>query len=201
LTNPNVAIFNLHWAFWGAFGLTRMFLRLRDRKAVGATEASPAPQHEASAPYSRALLIFHGLAFAVMYIGMGYAANSGFVPTWFPGQRIVGSLVIGLGAALVSWALFSFRSWRFRAAVDRDHQLATAGPFQIIRHPIYMGLNLLALGTAFWMPTLIVWAGFVLMTIGSDLRARAEEAVLTRAFGSSYLDYCARTSRFVPGIY
>ena len=103
--------------------------------------------------------------------------------------------------SLVAWALVSFRSWRFRAAVDQDHHLATAGPFRIIRHPIYLGLNLLALGTAFWMPTPIVWAGFVLMTIGSDLRARAEENLLALTFGAAYRDYCARTNRFVPGIY
>lgn len=64
-----------------------------------------------------------------------------------------------------------------------------------------MGLNLLALGTALWVPTAIVWAAFVLMTIGSDLRARAEETLLERAFDPSYREYCARTRRFLPGIY
>jgi len=64
-----------------------------------------------------------------------------------------------------------------------------------------MGLNLLALGTALWVPTAIVWAAFVLMAIGSDLRARAEEPLLRQAFDSAYREYCARTRRFVPGIY
>ncbi|PYS62226.1 MAG: hypothetical protein DMF74_14030 [Acidobacteria bacterium] len=112
-----------------------------------------------------------------------------------------GSLVIAGGAALVVSALVYFRSWRFRATVDKSHQLATGGPFRILRHPIYMGLNLLALGSALWMPTAIVWAAFVLMAIGSDLRARAEETVLKQAFGPSYREYCVRTRRFIPGIY
>ena len=64
-----------------------------------------------------------------------------------------------------------------------------------------MGLNLLALGSALWVPTTIVWAAFVLMAIGSDLRARAEETILNQAFGPSYREYCARTRRFIPGIY
>jgi len=46
-----------------------------------------------------------------------------------------------------------------------------------------------------------VWAAFVLMAIGSDLRARAEETLLRQAFDPSYREYCARTRRFVPGIY
>jgi len=64
-----------------------------------------------------------------------------------------------------------------------------------------MGLNLLALGTALWIPTFLMWVAFVLMMIGSDLRARAEEALLLQAYGSLYRDYRARTKRFLQGIY
>jgi protein-S-isoprenylcysteine O-methyltransferase Ste14 len=137
----------------------------------------------------------------MMYIGIGIAVIPHRVPAWFSGQRIVGSLIIGGGAALVVSALIYFRSWRFRAAVDSRHQLATGGPFRLLRHPIYMGLNLLALGSAIWVPTAIVWIAFLLMVLGSDLRARAEETLLLRVFGASYREYCARTGRFVPGIY
>ena len=201
MSSPNFAIFTVHWAFWGAFGLTRVMLRLRDRRDSGAADTAPISQKENTAPFSRTLIAFHGLAFAVMYFGIANAVIPGRVPSWFPGQRVAGSLVIAGGAALVVSALVSFRSWRFRATLDKSHQLATGGPFRILRHPIYMGLNLLALGTALWVPTAIVWAGFVLMAIGSDLRARAEEALLARAFGPSYREYCARTRRFVPGLY
>jgi protein-S-isoprenylcysteine O-methyltransferase Ste14 len=64
-----------------------------------------------------------------------------------------------------------------------------------------MGLNLLALGSALWVPTAFVWGAFVLMAVGSDLRARAEETLLRQAFEPSYGEYCAHTRRFVPGIY
>jgi protein-S-isoprenylcysteine O-methyltransferase Ste14 len=64
-----------------------------------------------------------------------------------------------------------------------------------------MGMNLLALGTAIWAPTVLVWAGFVLIAIGSDLRARSEEPLLHEAFGQAYTDYCSRTKRFLPGVY
>jgi protein-S-isoprenylcysteine O-methyltransferase Ste14 len=39
------------------------------------------------------------------------------------------------------------------------------------------------------------------MVLGSDLRGRAEEKLLARAFGDSYSSYRARTRRFVPNIY
>ncbi len=195
------AIYFVHWAFWGAFGLTRIILQRRDRNEGRAADTAPGLQKENAAPYSRSLLAFHALAFGFMYFGIGYAVIPDRVPEWFAGQRALGTLVIAAGAALVVWALVYFRSWRFRAALDKSHELSTGGPFRILRHPIYMGLNLLALGTALWVPTPLVWAGFVLMAIGSDLRARAEETILQQAFGDSYREYCGHTRRFVPGIY
>jgi protein-S-isoprenylcysteine O-methyltransferase Ste14 len=62
-------------------------------------------------------------------------------------------------------------------------------------------MNLLALGTAVWLPTILTWSAVVLMVIGSDLRGRAEEGVLRAAFGDQYREYCSRTKRFLPGIY
>lgn len=192
----DLLLYAVHAAFWACFGITRAFVR--DKSAPAAV---PTAAKEQTAPYSRALLASHMLAFGTMYFGLGQTVIPGRVPAWFPGQRIAGTLVIALGAALMSGSLVYFRSWRFRAKLDEGHQLATGGPFHLLRHPIYMGLNLLALGTAIWVPTAIVWAGFVLMIIGSDLRGRAEEKLLAQTFGDAYRDYCSRTQRFLPKIY
>jgi protein-S-isoprenylcysteine O-methyltransferase Ste14 len=201
MANIDFVIYTMHSLFWLAFVVTRAIFRRRDRNEGGAVEPQPVSPQETAAPFSRALVAFHALVFAMMYVGIGIAVIPHRVPAWFTGQQIVGSVVIAGGAALVVSALIYFRSWRFRAAVDTHHQLATGGPFRLLRHPIYMGLNLLALGSAIWVPTAIVWAAFVLMAIGSDLRARAEETLLTEVFGSSYREYTARTRRFIPGIY
>ena len=123
------------------------------------------------------------------------------VPFWFAGQRIVGTLVIVIGAALVAGAVLHFRSWRFRAALREGHQLATGGLFSLLRHPIYMGLDLFALGSAIWVPSILVWISVVLLCIGSDLRGRAEERLLDETFGAAYREYYGRVRRFIPGIY
>jgi len=201
MSNADFAIYTVHGMFWGAFGLTRLILRRRDRKDDSVADTAPSSTQETAAPFSRVLVAFHAFAFGVMYIGVALAVVPNRVPVWFTNQRAIGAVIIAAAAALVVWALVSFRSWRFRAAVDSRHQLATGGPFKLMRHPIYMGLNLLALGSAIWVPTVIMWSAFVLMAIGSDLRARAEETLLTKAFGNAYREYFARTRRFVPGIY
>lgn len=201
MANIDFFIYTVHAGFWLAFVVTRVTLHRLGRSKDSTTESGGDSPKETAAPFSRALVAFHALVFAMMYVGIGIAVIPHRVPAWFTGQRIIGSVVIAGGAALVVSALIYFRSWRFRAAVDTHHQLATGGPFRLLRHPIYMGLNLLALGSAIWVPTPVVWAAFVLMAIGSDLRARAEEALLMQVFGSTYREYTARTRRFVPGIY
>jgi protein-S-isoprenylcysteine O-methyltransferase Ste14 len=194
-------IYIVHAAFWSAFGVTLVVLRLLGGKSDSAPDPASLAKDGKTAPYSRALLVFHMVAFFTMYFGVGRAVFTSRVPAWFPGQRLVSCVVIASGAALANWALIFFRSWRFRAKLDSGHELATGGPFRFLRNPIYMGLNLLAFGTAIWIPTAVVWTGFGLMVIGSDLRGRAEETILDKAFGAAYRDYCSRTRRFLPGIY
>jgi len=205
MPNPDLQIYGVHGMFWTSFGVTLLILRViygRDREAA-APEARTAPTTEAThtARHSRALLAFHSIAFAVMYFGIALAVFGRRVPVSFDGQRGLGTLVIAIGAALMVFTMIHFRSWRFRATLDRGHQLATGGTFRLLRHPIYMSLNLLALGSAIWIPSVPLWISVVLMAVGSDLRGRAEERILEDAFGETYRAYCRGTSRFVPYVY
>jgi protein-S-isoprenylcysteine O-methyltransferase Ste14 len=197
MSNWDFAIYPVHGAFWAAFGITQHFVGA-GRAAATAAPAAAAPT---TAKFSRAVLAVNFVAFGVMYMGIGSAVFSHRVAAWFPGQRIAGTLVMAAGAWVMCWSLLYFRSWRFRATLDAGHELATGGPYALVRHPIYAGLNLLALGSAIWIPSLLTWIAVLLMFIGSDLRGRAEEAVLTEAFGDRYREYRAKTKKFLPGIY
>ncbi|GAB3257704.1 methyltransferase family protein [Chitinimonas naiadis] len=192
------SLFLLHIGFWASFGITRAVLKQGD---TATSTAAPTNTEPRTAPYSRWLVVLHSIAFTLMYWGTNSAVLGGHVPGWFAGQRLVGAIIIGLGAALASWSLLHFRSWRFRAQLDTGHELATDGPFRLFRHPIYMALNLLALGSAIWVPNPGCWLGFIAMVLGSDLRARSEETLLRQAFGPVYDAYCTRTQRFIPGLY
>ena len=191
----------MHAAFWGALVIARLAARSQDSRKQGGHVDEPGASTLDSAAHSGVLVAGHGLAFAILYAGSGIAVFGKHSVALFPSQPIAALAVIGCGAALCCWALLYLRSWRFRAAVTVGHELATGGPFQFLRHPIYMGLNLLALGSALWIPTPIVWLSFVLVCIGGDLRARSEESLLVRTYGLVYNSYCARARRFVPGVY
>jgi protein-S-isoprenylcysteine O-methyltransferase Ste14 len=195
--NRDLAIYAAHLVFWGSFGVTRSL----SRGSSPASTPAPVTAEARTAPHSRGLLMLHMAAFGVMYFGLGNAVFPRRVPEWFAGQRLVGAALIALGMLIAVSTVMVFRSWRFRAQLDAGHELATSGPFRYMRHPIYMGLNLLALGSAVWVPTPTLWVAVLLMIAGSDLRGRAEEKLLLEGFGATYRDYCARTRRFIPGIY
>lgn len=194
----DLAIYAAHGAFWTVFGIANA---VAWRRGAGDHGPAPAALGERTAPRSRALVAFHAVAFAVMYFGIGTVVFGRRAPAAFRGHVAVGLLIIGLGAGIIGWARIYFSSWRFRAKLDAGHRLATGGPYALVRHPIYLGLDLLALGSAVWMPTVVLWLAVVLMVIGSDLRSRTEERLLTEGFGAAYDDYRRRTWRFVPFVY
>ncbi len=201
MKNPDLLLCAIHLALWIWFGVTWMFVRGRDAAPDAAVAGPIATTREYAAPFSGLVLGFHLFGFAIVYLGIADAVFLRHVHAWIVGQRAVGAFTIAIGAALIFWTVASFRSWRFQAKLDRGHELATDGAFRLLRHPIYAGVNVIALGSAIWVSTSLSWCAFVLVTLGSDLRARTEEALLRRAFGSRYTEYSRRTKRFIPGIY
>jgi len=153
------------------------------------------------APQANLLIGLHMVAFALMYTGVERAVFRVGMPAALPFVKALGALLILIGGAVMCWARLAFASWRFRAQLDAGHQLATSGPFRLVRHPMYAGLDLLALGTALWVPTALAWLGAGLMAGAGELRARAEEVLLERAFGETYRNYRHQTKRFIPGVY
>jgi protein-S-isoprenylcysteine O-methyltransferase Ste14 len=194
-------LYGLHALYWLSFAGARRVGRSMQARVDPAAEPAAAAEAPVAAKHARLLVMFHGIGFLLMYFSIQASVVFGHVDEWFGAQRVVGGAIILAAAALAAWAVVSFASWRLQAKLDAGHQLATGGAFRYLRHPIYMSFNLLALGSAVWAPSAMGWAAIVLMAIGGDLRARAEEPLLTAAFGTAYAAYSARTRRFIPGLY
>jgi protein-S-isoprenylcysteine O-methyltransferase Ste14 len=90
-------------------------------------------------------------------------------------------------------------AWSLVPDADQGTGLVTTGPYRLVRHPIYLGLSLLATGQALafgaWPALLIVLAG-VIPTFA--WRARAEDKLLSRTFGERYAVYRQRTRMIIP---
>jgi protein-S-isoprenylcysteine O-methyltransferase Ste14 len=153
------------------------------------------------ARHPRAILLLHGAALVLLYMGLILAFGERKIARTITPHGGIGALVI-LGAnALMAWSLMALQSWRLSPKVEVGDQLCTTGPYGVVRHPIYLAVDLLGLGSAIWVPTpLVIW-GALLLVIGGDFRSRTEEKVLLQAFGDRYRDYMRRVRRTLPGIY
>jgi len=117
------------------------------------------------------------------------------------------SLVAVIAAAgsvwLVMMALKTLgKEWSLTARLVEGHQLATAGPYAYVRHPIYTGMlgMLLATGLAvsYW-PALIL--ALIVFFVGTAIRIRSEEKLLRGAFGEQFETYARRVPAILPGLY
>jgi len=112
----------------------------------------------------------------------------------------LGSLLAVAGAALVLRARAELGSaWSFVPKADRETGLVTTGPYHLVRHPIYLGIILLAVGEALAFSS---WPAFFIVLSGMvptfAWRACAEEKLLSRTFGERYEVYRQRTKMIIP---
>ncbi len=120
------------------------------------------------------------------------------------GSLILGSLLYISGLLLLLWARLTlgrmyFVSTSFGAQLYSDHYLVKSGPFALVRHPMYAGLILAALGSLLLYRTwtslaYTVFAPFVFF------RARREELALGEEFKEEWRAYCRDVPAFLPRI-
>ncbi|MHC5037567.1 MAG: methyltransferase [Planctomycetota bacterium] len=115
-------------------------------------------------------------------------------PSW--GWRAAFYALLLLGAILRVWCT-GFRTWAYRSSGERH--LMTAGPYGVVRHPIYMANFLLAvplfLVVNVWPLTVafVLWFAFTHLAIV----AREDEILETR-YGTEWRTYASVVRRFLP---
>jgi protein-S-isoprenylcysteine O-methyltransferase Ste14 len=134
-----------------------------------------------------------------LYIFSAFQALAAAILLWkvltlgtpWTAQRIVGTILAGVGLCLVGLARFQLgESFAVRA---RAHKLVTHGLYSKIRNPVYVFgvVTFAGVIVIFQMPPL--WLLLVALIIFQTIRARRESAVLEAAFGDEYREYRSRT--------
>jgi protein-S-isoprenylcysteine O-methyltransferase Ste14 len=109
---------------------------------------------------------------------------------------------IGLGMAAIPLFVWVFRSLGRNVTdtvvVRREHNLVQYGPYQWVRHPMYLTFAAyflaLSLATASWFFATLGVLALVLIA----RRTPIEEANLIARYGDQYRDYMRSTGRFLP---
>lgn len=90
------------------------------------------------------------------------------------------------------------KSWHVLYYAQRCHQIATTGPYRLVRHPQYIGFIAIMFGFLLQWPTLLTLAMFPVLVAMYVRLAISEERDSEDAFGQAWRDYAAATPRFVP---
>lgn len=108
--------------------------------------------------------------------------------------HIVSYILIGYGFILLA------NSWQVLYKAQRDHTLATTGPYARIRHPQYIGFIFVMLGFLFQWPTLLTVLMFPVLVFMYTRLAYGEEREMKKEFGESYTKYTEKVPAFIPSL-
>ncbi|MBW4681482.1 MAG: isoprenylcysteine carboxylmethyltransferase family protein [Microcoleus vaginatus WJT46-NPBG5] len=81
-----------------------------------------------------------------------------------------------------------------------DGQLVQTGIYRLVRHPLYSGLILAALGWAIWQQSLSHLAGGAILLAFLNAKASREEAWLSQKY-PDYPNYQKQVKKLIPWLY
>jgi protein-S-isoprenylcysteine O-methyltransferase Ste14 len=167
---------------------------------LGVSGRHRAPRTRArQADGGRAPVVANFAAFALFFPSLLIFSSGSEARMALP-LALSGCLLALTGAAVVLRSRAELGpAWSFLPKAGERTSLVTTGPYRLVRHPIYLGLVLLATGQALafgsW-PALMIVLGGIVPTFA--WRARVEENLLDRTFGERYAVYRQRTRMFIP---
>lgn len=150
-----------------------------------------------------------GLASALL----GLAILPGFyVATGIPAtaDHPASAWSVALGTIIFCAALWIFRishkelgrNWSITLEIRERHELVSAGPYALVRHPMYTSFLLMGLGQVFLLPNWVAGiSGLIGFAVLFLLRVDKEERMMLESFGSQYRAYMEKTKRIVPYLY
>lgn len=124
-----------------------------------------------------------------------------FGPEWDFGAPLMWAMaaLVLTGGAFAWWARIHLGAyWSGTVTRKEGHRIIDTGPYALVRHPIYTGLILAGIATAFARGHFASVFGAGLMALGFWMKARLEENFLSVDLGAEYAAYRKRVPMLVP---
>ena len=103
------------------------------------------------------------------------------------------------GLAICIWARFTLgRNWSGVVTLKGGHELITAGPYALVRHPIYTGLLIMIVGTVIVLGHVAGIIALPLVFVSLWIKLRYEEELMLQKFPDEYAAYQRRVKRLIP---
>ena len=120
----------------------------------------------------------------------------------FPGvSRIVGGVLMIAGGTLLFTALFRLGRGLTPLPYPRENAaLVETGPYALVRHPMYGGGFVLALGWALLVQGWLTLGYVVVLFVFLDFKSRREDGWLEERY-PTYEEYQRRVRKLIPFVY
>jgi protein-S-isoprenylcysteine O-methyltransferase Ste14 len=138
-----------------------------------------------------------------MLVVAGLDVRNGWSPLLPTGVQIAALALMALGHLLIVWAtrVNKFFARFVRIQKERGHTVVTDGPYQIVRHPGYVGTLISFLATPVALGALWTFVASGLLALGVVIRTALEDRALIQEL-PGYAEYATRVRyRLLPGIW
>jgi protein-S-isoprenylcysteine O-methyltransferase Ste14 len=174
----------LWWIFWEVYARFAIRAKSRESALLRLSHVLPAT--------IGFLLIYH---FIFSVFGDRSFYSHSVIQSLGPGITLVGLL-------FTVWARFHLgKYWSGIVALKEGHRLIRSGPYRWVRHPIYAGFLVGALGAAIAAGTWDAALGFGILFVSLLVKFSREESLLTREFGDEYRQFKKDVPALIPRIF
>ena len=148
------------------------------------------------------LVVLQVILMVLVFLGPRTVAGQ---PIWtFPFPLVcsfVGAMLMAVGGVLLAAGLVRLGRGLTPLPYPKDGgELIQTGPFALVRHPMYSGGIMLALGWALYIQGWLTLGYVVVLFVFLDLKSRREEKWLVEKF-PSYAVYRQRVRKLIPFVY
>lgn len=153
--------------------------------------------------WDKIIMLLYTLTMFGLFVVAGFDAGRFGWTSLHVAFPVVGVLGFILSMAITYWAMLSnpFLSTTVRIQDERGHYVATSGPYQIVRHPMYVAVILMWVSTALILGSLWALVPAALIAVIFVVRTVLEDRLL-QAELPGYSDYARHVrQRLIPGLW
>lgn len=147
------------------------------------------------------LTIIAGLAAFAIAVIAGLDERWGWTGTVSIGWHVTGIILSVIGWSFFLWAMASNPFFSESVRIQENHQVASRGPYRIVRHPGYMGNLIGCIGQPLMFGSWWAFIPAILTIIAFVIRTALEDRTLQKEL-NGYDEYAKQIRfRLIPGIW